>query len=689
MPPLHRMPVVYAVALLIGVALALGSWVRSPRAPARGEPAPAAPSSESSSTLSSPPAPAEASQPDDPILRTPDGLRRKVVVKQLDIVCRTAPEGGKPVGAPLDYFSIRFLYGQWPDEDPTAFQIGPRDGPAQGWVSGSAVLEWDTRLMARPTPRRGRPPLVIYREESCLRDVLAQRACPRHRGRCPTEGEEAVVGAGSTAMGLPILESRAVKQQDGSTRTLFRVASLVRDQARPKPPPPAPPAELLPALRRVDIAFVIDTTASMQATIDAARNLAERLAADAARRHRDVTLRLGLVAYRDDSPVFGYTTRIVSPLTDPPSFLHSLRQLSAAQRADGSIDESVLDGIAQALPPLPGERARGDHLQWPGGRSGELATKLVVLLGDAPDHARDLARAEALAEHARKAGITIATVALDRPGVLSRAERARYEAQWRTLAAGSFLPRDKASGFARTVAPLNLKPGEAGRLVPLLESIIDDRIEHARDLAALAEAEAEGRLADYVNAQGLTLNQVAPVLVDLHRGEPAAAARPDPRSHGKKAPSVRTGWIAERQAGQPLVTVEVLTTRPELDALISELTQLQMAAQGTARDLSGLLQIGNAAAAGETSFLAADRGKQTFADHLRRRRGLPPARPDSLLQRTQADFLQSDDAARAALDARLASSLAELIRMRRTVSWDDPQRTVEGMALIPYALFDF
>jgi hypothetical protein len=682
------MPIVYAAALLIGLALALGSWARSPRAPARNAPATAGQASSPAATA--PPA-AEEPRDSDPILRTSEGLRRKVVVKQLGVVCRSDPQGGRPVGAPLDYFAICFLYGQRPDEDPTVLQVGPREGPAQGWVPASAVLEWDTRLMARPTPRRGRPPLVIYREESCLLDVLARRTCPRHRGRCPTEGEEAAAGSGTTApaLGMPILKSRALHQADGSTRTVFRVASLVRDQGRPKPPPPAPPAELLPALRQVDIAFVIDTTASMQATIDAARSLAQRLVADAAQRHRDVALRLGLVAYRDTSPVFGYRSKIVSPLTDPPSFLLALRGLAAAQRADGSIEESVLDGVAQALPPLPGERAGSAHLQWPAGRSGELATKLVVLLGDAPDHARDLARAEALAAHARTAGITIATVALDRPGVLSRAERARYEAQWRALAAGSFLPRDKASGFARRVAPLNLRPDEAGRLVPLLESIIDDRIEHARDLAALAAAEAEGRLADYVNAQGLRLDQVAPVLVDLHRGEPAAAARPDPRAQGKKAPSVRTGWIAERQQGQPLVTVEILMTRAELDALVSELTQLQMAAQGTARELSDLLQIGTAAAAGETSFLAADRGRQTFADHLRRRRGLPPARPDSLLQRTQADLLQSDDAARAALDARLASSLAELIRLRHTIAWDDPQRTVDGMALIPYALVDF
>ncbi len=330
-----------------------------------------------------------------------------------------------------------------------------------------------------------------------------------------------------------------------------------------------------------------------------------------------------------------------------------------------------------------------DHLAWPSGRTGELATKMIVLLGDAPDHARDLARAEALATRASAAGITIATVALDRPGSLSRDEKRRLTEQWRTLAQGSFHPLDKSSGFQRPVAPADLRLDQAEALEPLLQSLIDDRLEHARNLAALAQAEAEGRLARYVNRQGLTLDQVAPVLVDLHRGEPEPAARPDPRADGRKAPSVRRGWIAERFGGKTLVDVGMLMARDELATLIDELTQLQSAAQGTSATLAELLEIGNAAAVGETAFLAADRGNQTFAEHLRRRQGLPPARPDSLLGRSQTDLLQADDLYRAALDARLRASLAGLVKWWNAPDWSNPRRSVDGMILVPYALIDF
>lgn len=685
------MPVFYLAVLLVGGVVGIRQWL-TPASLSSARPDVASVAQPPSKPRVS--APVDAPQPpskpaeDDGILRTADGLRRKVLVKDLDVVCRDEPVGGSPVGPPLDYFSIRFVYGESPPDAPTMVRIGPRGGPPQGWIPRDSVLEWDTRLMARPTPREGRPPIVIYAEEPCLIEALGDRKCSRHPEGCPTEGEEGNSGSGVPTLGMPILRSREVQPASGPACTIFEVASLVRDQA-PRILPAAPTADLLPLLRRVEVAFAIDTTASMKDTIDSARRLAEQLVSDASTRHRDVTLRLGLVEYRDKSPAFGFSRRIVTHFTDPSRFLAALATLEAAKRGDGSIEESVYDGIDMALPPSPGEPAGTSHLDWSSGRPGELATKILVLLGDAPDRDRDLEHARALAGRAKEAGITLATITLDRPGALSKEEQARYQAQWKELAGGSFLPLDKASGFTERVAPVFSSLKDAGQLVPLLQVIIDDRIEYARGLAALAAAEAEGRLSDYVNSQGLTLDRVAPVLVDLHRGESAEAPRPDPRFNGRKAPSVRKGWIAETRGEKPQVSVEILMSRDELGQLIGELSQLQQATQGTAREIGDLLRIGNAAMTGESGFLASDRGLGTFADHLRQRREFPPARADSLFRRTQTDLLRSDELYRAALDARLGSSLAELLRLRGSPDWDDPKRTIEGMALVPYRLFDY
>ena len=372
----------------------------------------------------------------------------------------------------------------------------------------------------------------------------------------------------------------------------------------------------------------------------------------------------------------------------PTVSLAALKRMNAATRGDGSVDEAVFDGLELALPAASGAPTR-DHLDWPTGRAGDLATKLLVLLGDAPDHARDLDRANALAKLAKEQRITIATVAIDRPGALSQDELARYRDQWRTLAEGSYRPLDKTEGFARPIGPIAVSLDGGDSLADRLQSLIDDRVEQARTLAALATAEAEGKLVEYVDSRGLTLDKVAPVLVDLHRGEAAKVARPDPRFDGKKAPSVRRGWIAESLGGRPMVTVEILMAPGELKALISELTQLQRAASGTARDLSELLQVGTAAATGETSFLEADRGSRTFAEHLRRRQGLPPPRPGSLLGRSQADLLRSDDLTLAALGAKLRESLLQLTRRLQAPDWQDPRRTIDGMALVPFESIDF
>jgi von Willebrand factor type A domain len=680
MPALYRMPVFYLLVLAGTLAYGVGVGFGSKPIPPQ----------DITPEYSPPPIPvadAKEDTPTDGILRTLDGLRRKVLVKDLAVVCRADPSGGRAVGPPLDYFAIRYIYNEEPTGHPDRFQVGPMGGTPQGWVPSSTVLEWDTRLMARPTPRAGRPSLAIYRDESCLVDALAGRACPRHGGRCPLEGEEPAEDPGSPGdgppLGFPILASKSV---DG--RVIHEVASLVKDQASAPILPSEPPPDLRSYLKVVYVAFAIDTTASMQSTIEAARRLASELVASASKRFADVRLKFALVEYRDADPRYGFKARTVTPFTSAEGFLASLNRTNAATRGDGSVDEAVLDGVALALPPRVGDPS-GEHVDWPTGRAGELATKLLVLLGDAPDHARDLDRAKGLASRAKDAGITIATVAIERPWVLSRDEQSRYRDQWRTLAEASYRPLDKDSGFVDPVAPITATLQEGDRLAERLQVLIDDRVEHARTIAALATAEAEGRLGDYVNSQGLTLDRVAPVLVDLHRGDAAKVARPDPRFDGRKAPSVRRGWIAESIDGKPMVAVEILMSKKELETLLSELLQLQQAASGTAADLAALIEIGRAGASGETSFLAADRGSRTFAEHLRRKQGLPPPRPGSLLARTQKDLLRDDDLTLAALQAKLRASVLQLSKRLQSPDWKDPRRTIDGMALVPFEAIDF
>lgn len=692
MPALYRMPVFYLALAVVASTFALATRGRLAAVPGSGFTP--GESSQPSASHAETTIDAGPDSPDaDGIQRTDDGLRRKVLVKSLDLTPARAPGGSRNLSHSLDYFSIHFVFDQVEQGGVRRLQVGPSGGPPVGWVDADAVLEWDTRLMARLTPDSDRPRLRIYRDRTCLLASLESSACPEHPEICPTEGEESTAETDSSAKpttaGLPILTIRPADGDGLPGVTTFEVASLVQDRA-PAMQPDRPPADLVPYLERVYVAFAIDSTASMRASIEAARELAEQLVADATRRHARVALRLGLVEYRDDAPaIYGFKTRILTHFTDPASFRRALDRLEPAAGGDGTVDEQVLDGLAAALPRPPGEPVGAvQHLDWPSGRSGELATKLLILLGDAPDHDRDLSRAGDLAARAREAGISIAAIAIDRPD-RSRDEEARYREQWRVIAEGSYRPLDPSRGFDGPIDPLLPTLGGDTPIVPVLQVLIDDRIERAKALAALAQAEAESRLEAYVTSQGLTLDQVHPVLVDLHRGEPRPEPRPDPRFGGRKAPSVRRGWIAEEVQGRRLVEVEVLMSRDELDALIDEISTVLQAVEQGVGDVGELIRIGTAAAAGESAFLAEDRGSLTLAEHLSRRRGLPPPSPDSLLQQTQADLLQADGPTRAALVERLARDLEALIERRRDPDWNDPTRTLDGMATVPYSWIDF
>ncbi len=370
MPALYRMPVFY---LVLGVGLvAFGLGYRPPPPPPVEVPeaAPVIPKvAEGTVEI-------EGGSASDGILRTPEGLRRKVLVKDLAVACRTDPGGGKVAGPPLDYFAIRYLFDAVPPDRPVQFRVGPRGGPPQGWISAASVLEWDTRLMARPTPRSGRPPLAIYREERCLVARLEGKLCPAHGRDCPTEGEEPagpdasagvpVADGPPPPLGFPILRSKAV---DG--RTLFEVASLVRDRAPGPILPPEPPPDLRGYLKVVDVAFVIDTTASMQGTIDAARKLATDLVDATARRYGDVTLRFALVEYRDAATYYGFRARKVTDFTDAEGFLAALHRIVAATRGDGTRRRA---GPRRRGPGPPPPQGRADRRARPTGRRVAPAT---------------------------------------------------------------------------------------------------------------------------------------------------------------------------------------------------------------------------------------------------------------------------------------------------------------------------
>ncbi len=644
-PSLYRMPVAYlTMAVVLTSAVAWGRRTNHQSDGAEDVPNPLP--TTSATKLALPPPVVKPTLPPptaDLILRTAQGVRRKVLVADREVFPRPTPDGDASSSG-IAPSAIRFVL----DETPTQLRIGSAMGGAEGWVPRASVVDWNSRLVARPTARSTRPGTELYVDRSCLASAVSGRPCPRHTGHCPGEVEDSDGGASGAGSLWAILDIATVPGGAGEPRTIYEVAPILAEETVTEPERLVP---LRPALRQVFIAFVIDTTASMQPAIEAVRRMATDTAAAVTRRHADVTLHLGLVEYRDDAPGLGFKARVATPFTSAAGFRGIVGSLEAALREDDSGSESVLDGVALALPGTKG------GLAWPADRAGKLATRLIVLVGDAPDHDRDLHRTDELAGRAREAGIAIATVLLDRPGLLSEEGRNRLEAQWRTLAASSYRPPGVST------APVVLRGADAADLATRLGTLIEDRIKVARDMVGLAAAEDEGRLADYLAARGQTMVEVAPLLDAMRRGGLS------PRRTRRKVPSNKRGWLAERMGDTRMVTVEALLSRDELASVGAELAALE---RSKTIESSEAMPIVNATALGELVFLDVDRVRLSLDDHRRRRSSLPTT-------------LEVQGPWR----VRLGLAVVAWSRLRDAPDAIIPGRPLAGYVAVPFGMIDF
>jgi von Willebrand factor type A domain len=118
----------------------------------------------------------------------------------------------------------------------------------------------------------------------------------------------------------------------------------------------------------LDLAFVVDTTGSMTGLIASAQ---QRMVAmiDALLRADEVSLRLGIVEYRDHPPQDPLPFRAYDFTDDLAAARETLNGLTANGGGDGP--ESVLDGVLAAV----------RELAW-----RPHARRLAVLVGDSPPH---------------------------------------------------------------------------------------------------------------------------------------------------------------------------------------------------------------------------------------------------------------------------------------------------------------
>ena len=135
----------------------------------------------------------------------------------------------------------------------------------------------------------------------------------------------------------------------------------------------------------LDVAIVIDSTGSMQVTIDAAREAVGDIIAILS--GVAPKFRLGLVHYQDFGDMGKIPAKILDPLSNKPEKVEkSLGRLVAG--GGGDIPERVEFGLKGAL---------SEEMEW-----ARSTNKLLVLIGDAPPHAEARDEAVRLAKDARE-----------------------------------------------------------------------------------------------------------------------------------------------------------------------------------------------------------------------------------------------------------------------------------------------
>jgi len=161
------------------------------------------------------------------------------------------------------------------------------------------------------------------------------------------------MGFGDAELTATAMCANATATAKIAPNTLDGVVTLALDQPR-----------ALPARRTVDLAFVLDTTGSMQEEIDAVKQTIRTVADRLQRSQTDV--RIGLVEYKDRSDCL--LTRTFAFSSDLAGFANSVAAISAG--GGGDMPEDMHAGLAAAL----------DKLQW---RKDAIA-RMVVVIGDAP-----------------------------------------------------------------------------------------------------------------------------------------------------------------------------------------------------------------------------------------------------------------------------------------------------------------
>jgi len=329
-----------------------------------------------------------------------------------------------------------------------------------------------------------------------------------------------------------------------ATAVVAHAASLPKGQGGEDPLPPVAAAK-----PRIEAIFVLDTTGSMSALIEGAKQKIWTLASEMANAKNQPEIRIGLVAYRDRGDE--YVTRRFDLSPDLDAMYAELSKLSAGGGGDGP--ESVNQALHEAI----------HDMAW---SADEGVYRVVFLVGDAPPHMdydQDVPYMETVAVAAKR-GIVVNTIQCGQNGAAT--------AHWQRiagLAQGEYASIAQDGAMVAMTTPVDEELAQLNAdlaTTTLTWGAAEDRaeLEAKVDRSVRAPAPAAASRLSYMAKSGGKLNSGRSDLVDaLERGEVELDAIPE-----AELPAQLQGLgYAEQEA----VIEERTAQRKQIQARISEL----------------------------------------------------------------------------------------------------------------------
>jgi len=500
-------------------------------------------------------------------------------------------------GKPITPFSIMYVYDRRGEGGQKWVEVAPdTKGRSRSWVSAKYLSEWKQSLVLTFAERAGRSPVLFFKDARNLEEIagesgiaealknLAENFQNYHRNSqapphdFPVTAMEPTDEEGSVPYNRFYLMPIFSYQEPFEGVKFLEVGSIDPGDGE-EPPAEEKPAQKAPKNAESGdiknaIALVIDTTMSMgpyiDKTLQITRDIYDRLLAGG----QGDNLALGLVAFRNNfesDPEVEYTSKVISPLRkamNRSDLEKALAQVKEARVSTHSFSEDSLAGIKTAI----------DKLDW-----DEYQGRVIILITDAgplpitDPYVTTMLSLRGMADRAKKKNIRIVALHILTPG--------GAKANNHTYAADAYKDLTDLGSAGQAYIPLPADNDEEGTanfetatqsLIQALESMIKVSPNKIAEFDSIfpekADVKTKARAVGEALGYSIKLDYIGQV-------------------NKNRAPSVVHSWVSDQDMGRldagqgrgkaPTVTVNVLMSREQMNALSKQLTIIMDQAERT------------------------------------------------------------------------------------------------------------